>query len=712
MPATAQAGKENWQNLQRAGRKGPHKPPLAVNAAGTKEPGTPWAQIVRQGRRAGAEASGETPGLATSLLQAVALQTPGGEQGPSCSSAAAETPTNDTCGGAATGDDTALAAAHADAGRDSVACPIVPTECSAALNEPCISPAALSAAPSKASSLSSRSASPQLEARSASPSDHAPGASRMVTAADILREGGVLDSSPDIVDVAGAPTAGPTYREAAPEPVDAGAPHLDEAAADLVDRPQTPPVPRNLLFSPSKRQNDVRSPPADQRVAASKHAQADASRPSYKKPRSEHLDGCADQRPVRQPALQQRPQQQPRQPKRQPAGSSAGALRKGGVCFDFSRHDGYQPLAEDALAVLDSSCNSFVKREIKRAAAMDRPACELTAQLQAAVSATWPGAIVICFGSRATGLAGAASDVDLVVVGVKDLANDPHPTVEAQLQALKKLLPRLEALPVKASIQKSSVPIIALEVTEGTAAGLKVDLSLHSLRHSGIMAAQNICWLQAGLPALQPLTLILKELLRLHDLKSTYTGGLSSYALTNMVALFLLLSPMVRAERAADAAAAKGAAPPTALPPSPSGSPVALATLLLELLHFYGCLFDPAAHALAWDRGVHDEPVVVIGRRHSSGALAVHEHAPLLIFDALDATNNVGKCCYRFSLIQKVFRCAAAAGRAAATAAAESACKGVPPDAEGIVTAMLAAADGASAARAACEANTASTEVK
>jgi predicted nucleotidyltransferase len=446
-------------------------------------------------------------------------------------------------------------------------------------------------------------------------------------------------------------------------------------------------------------------------VTASRHSQPDASRPSYKKPRSEHIDAAVEQRSSRQPAPQQRPQQQPRQPKRHPIASSASALRKAGVNFDFSRHDGFQPLAEDALAVLDSSCNSFVKREMKRAASMDRPACELTAKLQAAVSATWPGAVVICFGSRATGLAGAASDVDLVVVGVPDFANDPHPTVEVQLQALKKLLPCLEELPVKASIQKSSVPIIALEVTEGTAAGLKVDLSLQSARHSGIMAAQNICWLQAGLPALQPLTLILKELLRLHDLKSTYTGGLSSYALTNMVALFLLLSPMVRAERLVDAAA-KGIAPPTAPPSSPAGSPIALATLLLEFLHFYGCLFDPATHALAWDRGINDEPVVVIGRRHHNGALAVHEHAPLLIFDALDATNNVGKCCYRFSLIQKVFRCAAVAGRASATAAAEAACQGVPPDAERIVSAMLAAADETSAPRAAGGEAPVGTEVK
>jgi hypothetical protein len=532
----------------------------------------------------------------------------------------------------------------------------------------------------------------------------------MVTAADILREGGVLRPAPEIVDVAASTHAAvSTYREAAPAPIDTEAPPGAESAAVLLDRPQTPSVPRNLLFSPTKRQNDVRSPQAEGRVATSKHSQTDASRPSYKKPRSEQVDEDGQERAVRQPAAQQRPQQPPRH-KRQPSGTSAGLLRKAGVRFDFSRH-AYEPLDEDAMAVLDSSCNSFVKREMKRAAAMDRPACELTAQLQVAVSATWPGAVVICFGSRATGLAGAASDVDLVVVGVPDLANDPHPTVEAQLQALKKLMPCLEALPVKASLQKSSVPIIALEVTEGAAERLKVDLSLHSARHSGIMAAQNICWLQAGLRALQPLTLILKELLRVHDLKSAYTGGLSSYALTNMVALFLLMSPMLRAERTAEAAA-KGVPPPPTPPPSPAGSPIALATLLLELLYFYGCLFDPAAHTLAWDRGANDEPVVIIGKRSNTGPLAVHEHAPLLIFDALDATNNVGKCCYRFSLIQKVFRCAAAAGRAAATAAAESACKGVPPDAEGIVTAMLAASGEAGVAQATGGATAAAPGVK
>jgi len=271
--------------------------------------------------------------------------------------------------------------------------------------------------------------------------------------------------------------------------------------------------------------------------------------------------------------------------------------------------------------------------------------------------------------------------------------------VETQLQALRKILPCLDSLAVKASIQKSTVPIIALEVTEGAAAGLKVDISVHTSRHSGIAAAQNVRWLQTGLPALRPLTLMLKELLRQHDLKSTYTGGLSSYALTNMVALFLLMSPMLRAEREAHAAAGNRATPPS-LPTSPTGTSVPLATLLLELLHFYGSIFDPAVHALGWDRGHQDEPVVVVGRRHNCGPLAAFEQDPLIIFDPLNATNNIGKSCYRFSLVQQVFRNAATAARAAAAAAAESACDGVPPDREEIVAIMLAAANSDSSATA------------
>ena len=46
-------------------------------------------------------------------------------------------------------------------------------------------------------------------------------------------------------------------------------------------------------------------------------------------------------------------------------------------------------------------------------------------------------------------------------------------------------------------------------------------------------------WLHSALPPLQPLVLALKELLRRHELKSTFTGGLSSYALTVMVSHFL-----------------------------------------------------------------------------------------------------------------------------------------------------------------------------
>ena len=72
------------------------------------------------------------------------------------------------------------------------------------------------------------------------------------------------------------------------------------------------------------------------------------------------------------------------------------------------------------------------------------------------------------------------------------------------------------------------------------AARLRVDVSLQTAQHSGLVAAEHVRCLHACLPALAPIVVVLKALLNRHHLKSAFTGGLSSYALTVMVARFLL----------------------------------------------------------------------------------------------------------------------------------------------------------------------------
>ena len=211
-----------------------------------------------------------------------------------------------------------------------------------------------------------------------------------------------------------------------------------------------------------------------------------------------------------------------------------------------------------ALAALDHCLHGFVRRTVHQARQVDAPACALTERVQLEVSEIWPGARLACYGSRATGLACASSDVDLVVLGVPGFEGAPD--MQAQLHALAALQARLERLPgvTSACIQKSAVPIVTLTaVSAAGAEDLHLDISLHTPQHSGLLAAQHVRQLHLVLPALQPLLLVLKQLLLHQQLKATYTGGLSSYALTVMTA---------RAARGKARGGAQGAAPGRPLP--------------------------------------------------------------------------------------------------------------------------------------------------
>ena len=119
-----------------------------------------------------------------------------------------------------------------------------------------------------------------------------------------------------------------------------------------------------------------------------------------------------------------------------------------------------------ALASLDRAVVAHYQRETREARALDGVALELVGRVQEAVSSLWPYALVSCFGSRATGLACATSDVDLVVSGVPGLDGfgAPPPSMGAQLEALEALVSRLHAVEgvTTAAINKSTVPVIAL----------------------------------------------------------------------------------------------------------------------------------------------------------------------------------------------------------------------------------------------------------
>ena len=212
-----------------------------------------------------------------------------------------------------------------------------------------------------------------------------------------------------------------------------------------------------------------------------------------------------------------------------------------------------------AMAALDAAVGAFVEGERAAARRADGAMAALMAAVEAEARALWPGASVAAFGSRATELASGASDLDLVVVGVPELDQFAGASPDSQLRLLAELAPRLAAIPgvASAALQKSSVPVVAVvadapaadaaadaadaaAAPAPAAARLRVDVSLQTAQHSGLVAAEHVRCLHACLPALAPIVVVLKALLNRHHLKSAFTGGLSSYALTVMVARFLL----------------------------------------------------------------------------------------------------------------------------------------------------------------------------
>jgi non-canonical poly(A) RNA polymerase PAPD5/7 len=143
------------------------------------------------------------------------------------------------------------------------------------------------------------------------------------------------------------------------------------------------------------------------------------------------------------------------------------------------------------------------------------------------VKESYPNAVVMVFGSCATGLNLQNSDIDLLVY---------NPEVK-EINMLNKLSNTL----LKAGICKSieplkytKVPLIKLQDKE---TGIQVDLSFN--RTNGIYCVKLVKFLQKKYPELRPLILVLKAFLKSRNLNETYHGGVGSFLLTMLVSSYL-----------------------------------------------------------------------------------------------------------------------------------------------------------------------------
>lgn len=148
----------------------------------------------------------------------------------------------------------------------------------------------------------------------------------------------------------------------------------------------------------------------------------------------------------------------------------------------------------------------------------------------------YPSARAHLFGSAASNLSTHESDLDIVVSGVMEpdplvgfFEREDRPKVVHLLQKLER--PFRRSLPVARCqiIRNARIPVMKLELFSG----VSLDISLGG--SAGPEAAALILEQGRYWPALRPLVLVLKSLLKQHGLNEVATGGLGGYSLANLV---------------------------------------------------------------------------------------------------------------------------------------------------------------------------------
>ena len=264
----------------------------------------------------------------------------------------------------------------------------------------------------------------------------------------------------------------------------------------------------------------------------------------------------------------------------------------------------------------------------------------------------WPGSRVELFGSWASGLHLATSDVDLLICGVP--ASDEQQLRQLLRQLAQHLASSATWLEGIKMIDSARVPVIKATASLPADIGglcahrpLQLDISLEGAGHSGVASTSLIrdvfC---ENLPGLQPLVLVLKQLLSSRSLNSAATGGLSSYALVLMAAS--LLQQHV------------GLTSNTPLP--------GVGHLLVRFLEYFSALPDTpdALHAVVVDSASRLQPKITRRAALASGQGggdrdARYEEAvyasSLLVQDPLSHNfSNISATTFRWSHVQRCFR--------------------------------------------------------
>mmetsp|Transcript_31 Transcript_31/g.58 ORF Transcript_31/g.58 Transcript_31/m.58 type:complete len:303 (-) Transcript_31:56-964(-) len=152
---------------------------------------------------------------------------------------------------------------------------------------------------------------------------------------------------------------------------------------------------------------------------------------------------------------------------------------------------------------------------------------QLVERIKDVVRGCYADAIVMVFGSCATGLNLPQSDIDILVY-------NPN---KSEVAMINKLTHKLLAADICKSIEPlkhTKVPIIKLQDKR---TDLQVDISFN--RTNGIYCVKLVKFLMKKFPELRPIIVVLKAFLKSRSLNETYHGGVSSFLLTMMVTSYL-----------------------------------------------------------------------------------------------------------------------------------------------------------------------------
>ena len=196
-----------------------------------------------------------------------------------------------------------------------------------------------------------------------------------------------------------------------------------------------------------------------------------------------------------------------------------------------------------------------------------------------ALSRAIPGCTLAVFGSRAAGVHLPHSDVDLLVQlpppKTPDAGLPARELAREALYAAKRALSRARLLAADVLLlPRARVPLLRFMTPQG----MKCDLSCdggdpNTAAATGPACAQWALRVAGEEPALRPLVLCLKSLVRSAGLSDPSLGGVGGHALMNMALAYLRMAPR--------------------------SSETQPAELLLGCLHFYGFRFDYGATAIS-----------------------------------------------------------------------------------------------------------------